>query len=53
MQPAEIVQTKVPKVSCDGNGSGGHPLVYLTVGTGAHVDCPYCGRRFVLESQGE
>jgi uncharacterized Zn-finger protein len=26
----------------------GHPRVYLTVNKNGFVDCPYCGRHFVL-----
>lgn len=45
----EIVQSDSTKVICDGNGLGGHPRVYLTMGAGDGVDCPYCDRRFVLK----
>lgn len=53
-QPVEVIETDSPKVACDGGGGAlGHPNVYLTIKTGGaaenpHVDCPYCGRRFVL-----
>ena len=46
----ETVTTEAPDVSCDGGGGAlGHPKVYLTVGAGGTVDCPYCDRRFVLK----
>ncbi len=45
----EIVLSDSPKVVCDGNGLGGHPRVFLTMGNDDHVDCPYCDRRFVLK----
>ncbi|MEL0113759.1 MAG: zinc-finger domain-containing protein, partial [Rickettsiales bacterium] len=32
-----------------GSGALGHPNVYLNLGDGGQVDCPYCGRRFVLK----
>jgi uncharacterized Zn-finger protein len=28
----------------------GHPLVYLPIGVSGETDCPYCGRRFNLDS---
>lgn len=53
-EPVETLETHEPTVACDGGaGSGpsplGHPLVYLTVNKDGLVDCPYCGRRFVLK----
>ncbi len=45
----EIVLSDSPTVVCDGNGLGGHPKVYLTMGQQPHIDCPYCDRRFVLK----
>jgi uncharacterized Zn-finger protein len=39
-----------PTVSCDGgNGALGHPRVFLHVGPEGSIDCPYCGRHFVLD----
>lgn len=50
MEPPETVETEDHVVRCDGGGGAlGHPAVYLNVGEGAHVDCPYCGRRFALK----
>ena len=40
-------------VSCDGGGALGHPRIYLEIGEGGHVDCPYCGCRFALGEGGE
>jgi uncharacterized Zn-finger protein len=38
-------------VACDGDeGSLGHPRVYLNMGAKQDVECPYCGRRFVLKA---
>ncbi len=42
----EVIETRV---ACDGGeGALGHPQVYLNLGDGGRIDCPYCGRRFVL-----
>ncbi|MDF1720754.1 MAG: zinc-finger domain-containing protein [Minwuia sp.] len=50
MEPAEIVETQEKRVACDGEeGPSGHPRVFLEMGTKDHIDCPYCGRRFVLK----
>ncbi len=47
--PAEIVPASTRTVACDGDGDpSGHPRVYLRMGDRSQVDCPYCGRRFVL-----
>ena len=44
----------MPVVSCDGGGGVlGHPLVYLNTGENGVVDCPYCGKRYVLLSDVE
>jgi uncharacterized Zn-finger protein len=53
-EPVETLETHETTVACDGGaGTGpsplGHPLVYLTIGASGMVDCPYCGRRFVLK----
>lgn len=50
MAAAETVKTDKHRVSCDGGGGAlGHPAVYLEMGSKDHVECPYCGRRFVYE----
>ncbi len=37
-------------VACDGNGTDGHPRVYLTLDIDSHeVVCPYCSRTFKLD----
>ena len=47
----ETVETDSKRVSCDGGGGAlGHPLVFLEMGDKDHVECPYCGRRFVLKA---
>jgi len=36
-------------VACEGNGGAlGHPRVFLRIGPGREIVCPYCSRRFVL-----
>ena len=50
MQPAEIIHVETATVGCDGGGGPlGHPLVYLPIGQSGQTDCPYCGRRFILD----
>ena len=49
MQPAETVEVETSKVACDG-GTLGHPRVFLDLGHEGWIDCPYCGRRFVLKA---
>ena len=50
MEPPEIVTVETPKVACDGGkGPLGHPRVYLNMEGKGEIDCPYCGRRFVLK----
>ncbi len=48
-QPPETIKVDTPKLYCDGgNGPLGHPRVFLTMAADSAVDCPYCGRHFVL-----
>ena len=48
MEPIETVQVESTKVACDG-GALGHPRVFLDLSVHGRIDCPYCGRRFVLK----
>ncbi len=49
MEPAETIETDSEVLSCDGGGGAlGHPRVYLNMEGRGEIDCPYCGRRFVL-----
>jgi uncharacterized Zn-finger protein len=48
MEPVETLEVESPKVACDG-GTLGHPRVYLDLSVKGEVDCPYCGKRFVLK----
>jgi len=50
-QVHDVWRVESSVVGCDGvgaGGEGGHPLVYLTMGEGEHITCPYCSRKFVL-----
>jgi len=49
MEPPEMIETDKTRIACDGGGGAlGHPKVYLEMGGKSEIDCPYCGRRFVL-----
>lgn len=50
----EVVETGQHRVSCDGGSKEGqsalgHPRVWLEMGDGDFVECPYCDKRFVLK----
>jgi len=50
----EMVVVRSKRVACDGVGGAlGHPRVYLEMGEGDFVECPYCDRRFVLAAGSE
>jgi len=50
MEPVEIIEVDSPIAVCDGgDGALGHPRVYLNMEGKRQIDCPYCGRRFVLK----
>ncbi|HJM90468.1 MAG: zinc-finger domain-containing protein [Alphaproteobacteria bacterium] len=48
----ETIETDNATVSCDGGGDAamGHPMVYLSMGTKAWVECPYCDRKYILKT---
>ena len=47
--PPETIEVDSEIVACDGGGGPlGHPRVFLNMEGKGEVDCPYCGRRFVL-----
>jgi uncharacterized Zn-finger protein len=50
MEPPETIEVERTTVGCDGDGPLGHPLIYLNLEPHGAVDCPYCGRRFVLKA---
>ena len=44
----EVIAVHSHRIACDGGGGAlGHPRVWLEMGEGAYVECPYCDRRFV------
>jgi uncharacterized Zn-finger protein len=48
--PPETIVVSTKRVSCDGGGGTlGHPKVFLEMGEGTQVECPYCDRLFVLK----
>jgi uncharacterized Zn-finger protein len=49
----EAFTTLTAKVVCDGDKASPHPRVYLTVDASGSVDCPYCGKHFVLQAGAE
>jgi uncharacterized Zn-finger protein len=63
-QPPETVLAHSARVSCDGSGgirstggyapsALGHPRVYLEIDEKGFVECPYCDKRFVLDSHAQ
>ena len=45
----EVIAVRSHRIACDGVGGAlGHPRVWLEIGEGAFVECPYCDRRFVM-----
>ena len=50
MQAPETIEVVTLNVGCDGGGRAlGHPTVYLSLEGKGEVDCPYCGRHYVLK----
>jgi uncharacterized Zn-finger protein len=51
-EPVETIKTTTAHVACDGGGGSlGHPRVFLQIKPQVgHIDCPYCGRRYVLDA---
>ena len=50
MQPPETIEANSRELACDGGGALGHPRVFLNMGEKTQIDCPYCGRHFVLSA---
>ena len=51
MQPSETIEVETTTVGCDGGGGPlGHPMVYLNLEAKGVIDCPYCGRHYVLKA---
>ena len=53
LPPPEEIVVSSKRVSCDGGGLLGHPLVYLEMGDEESVECGYCDRRFVLSAHAQ
>jgi uncharacterized Zn-finger protein len=52
MSQLETVVVEKKKVICDGSGGAlGHPRVYLNIGSKDAIDCPYCGKKFVIKDK--
>jgi uncharacterized Zn-finger protein len=49
--PPEIISIPTSKTACDGDAASAHPRVFLTVNAQGFVDCPYCGKHFVLDEK--
>ncbi len=53
MTPIETLTTTTTTLACDGGGGPlGHPRVFLHVNDEGVVDCPYCGRHYILARDG-
>lgn len=49
--PVEKIYTNTKRVACDGGGGAlGHPRVWLEMGGKPFVECPYCGRHYILSA---
>ena len=47
----EVIEVASTQVACDGGGGAlGHPRVFLNMGAKGHVECPYCGRKYILRA---
>ena len=54
MEPPETIYVEDSTVACDGGGvAAGHPKVFLNLTSEGHIDCPYCGRRYVARAAGD
>jgi uncharacterized Zn-finger protein len=49
--PNDSVSVETTKVVCAGDEESPHPRVYLALEPGGAVDCPYCGKTYVLKFQ--
>ena len=49
-EPVETVTVDEATIACDGGGGAhGHPKVFLNLAAEGEIDCPYCGRRYILK----
>ena len=54
MDAPEVITVATATLACDGGGGAlGHPRVFLNLGAENAIDCPYCGRRYVLAGAAE
>lgn len=55
MEPVETLYVDDEVIACDGgpNPALGHPRIFLNMEGHGQIDCPYCGRRFVLASHAD
>ncbi|MBV9523701.1 MAG: zinc-finger domain-containing protein [Alphaproteobacteria bacterium] len=52
MQPFETIYIDSMIAACNGGGGPlGHPKVYLNLAGDGKVECPYCSRLFIHQSQ--
>ncbi|MDD3444505.1 MAG: zinc-finger domain-containing protein [Zavarzinia sp.] len=50
IEAPETKKVDSPIVACDGGeGALGHPRVYLNMEGKGEIQCPYCGRLYILE----
>ncbi|QQR68944.1 MAG: zinc-finger domain-containing protein [Alphaproteobacteria bacterium] len=43
-------------IACEGDpksSGAGHPRVYLNLSNKGEIDCPYCGRHYVLSTESQ
>ena len=54
-EPVETIKVDTTHVNCDGGGGAlGHPHVYLQIKPEVgQIDCPYCGRRYLLDKNAQ
>jgi uncharacterized Zn-finger protein len=50
IEAPETLKVDTPIVACDGGeGALGHPRVYLNMEGKGEIQCPYCGKLYILE----
>jgi len=48
LAPPETIKVSKKEIACNGDGTLGHPRVFLNLGSQGRVECPYCDRLFIL-----
>jgi uncharacterized Zn-finger protein len=52
IEPPETLHVETERVACDGSeGALGHPRVYLNMEGKGEIQCPYCGRLYILDGE--